>query len=212
MIDAVVFDVGNVLIEFDPKHILTELFPGDEAQAVRGDIMRLLFMDPIWLAMDRGTIDMESVARQFAQRHPRLADPMDLLLNRWTDHIQPIAQSVLLLERLKKEGYKLYALTNFAAKPFEQVRKRYGFFELFEGCVVSAEERLLKPDLEIYRRLMERYGLSAERVLFVDDSVANVEAAMHLGMHALVFKNNTLPIEKLLGLGVDEGGQANDER
>ncbi len=211
MIDAVVFDVGNVLIEFDPRNILAKLFPGDEAQGVRRDMMQLLFRDPIWLAMDRGTVTMETVAEQFAQRYPHLTDEMNLLLNRWTEQVQPISQSIELLKRLKERGYKVYALTNFAGKPFEQVKRRYDFFELFDGCVVSAEEYLLKPDLEIYRRLLERYGLTAEKVLFIDDSVANVEAAMYLGMQAHVFKNDTRPIEEMLGLDGAMNGTVNDE-
>ena len=109
-------------------------------------------------------------------------------------------RSVDLLKRLKGEGYGIYGLTNWSAETIPLVYSKYNFFQLFDGIVVSGEEKVIKPDPKIYRILLERYNLTAENTLFIDDNSANIETAKQLGFQTIVFddfKNVSLQISVL---------------
>ena len=113
-----------------------------------------------------------------------------------------IPDTVELLRKLKAGGYAIYGLTNWSAETIGYAYERFDFFKLFDGIVVSGEERLLKPDSRIYQILLDRYNLQADESIFIDDSPANVEAAAKLGFKAVLFddiSNVTEKIQELLG-------------
>ncbi len=184
-VESVLFDVGNVLIRFDPDYILENLF---EDAAVRKGVKRTLFLDPLWLALDRGTEQPGHVARILGERYPDLAWAYEKLMEEWIDFAPAMDESVKRLERLKGEGYRLYVLSNFARQAFYSVAGRNPFFKLFDGIMISAEQHLLKPDLEIFRRAAKDFHLTPSRTLFIDDSAGNVEAAGFLGFQTLLFR------------------------
>lgn len=186
-IEAVVFDVGAVLLEWNPRHLYRRLFDGDEAKV---EWFLSTVCPPAWnVEQDRGRTVSEAEAEAIA-RHPDWADAIGAFYSRFQEMIpHAIEGTVATLETLKRAGYPVYGLTNFSAETFPPTRERFGFFALFDGIVVSGEEKLIKPDPEIYRRLIERHGLVPARTAFVDDSHRNVEAARELGLHAHRFED-----------------------
>ncbi len=180
--DTVVFDIGNVLIEWDPRHLYRTLFEGYE------DLMEH-FLDnvctPAWnLEQDRGRPWDEAVALLTAE-HPDCAELIRAYHERWEEMVPgPVDGTPDLLLALKERGVPLYAITNFSADKLALTRRRFDFLNLFDGVVVSGEEGLLKPDPAIYRLLLERYGLEAAGCLFIDDTPENAEAARAVGMAA----------------------------
>lgn len=176
-----VFDVGNVLIEWDPRHLYRRIFP-DPAR-MEWFLAEVCTND--WnVEQDRGRTFADAVAHLTA-KHPDLADEIRAYDERWPEMVPgAIADSVALLERLRAGGTRTFAITNFSAEKFPLARRRFSFLNGFEGVIVSGEERLLKPEPAIYRTLLDRHGLAAADCLFIDDSPKNVEGARAVGMHA----------------------------
>ena len=181
---AVVFDLGGVLIDWDPRYLYRKLLP-DEA-AVEEFLATVC--TPEWNdEQDRGRPFAEGVA-ELVERHPVHAAAITAYHERWTEMLGGgIAGSVELLAELRKAGVPLYALTNWSAETFGIARERYQFLEWFDGVLVSGEERMSKPDPAIFRLLLDRFGLDPRTAFYVDDSPANVAAAGELGFDAVRF-------------------------
>lgn len=185
VLNAVIFDVGNVLVEWDPRHLYRDLFDGDEI-LMEDFLANVCTME--WNAeQDRGRSWAEGVAVLTAER-PDCAELIRAFDECWTAMVPgSIDGSVALLEQLKERGTPLYALTNFSAEKYAETAQRFDFFGLFDGVVVSAHERLLKPDPALYQVLFDRYGVDPARTGFIDDSPANVATARQLGLTAWRF-------------------------
>jgi 2-haloacid dehalogenase len=183
-----VFDVGNVLIRWDPRNLYRKLI-ADEAE--REDFLARI-CSPEWnLEMDRGRAFAEGVAERVAlfPQHEALIRAFD---ERWLETLDgAVEESVAILEELRAAGVKTYAITNFSREKFAVTRTRYSFLGGFEGIIVSAHEQLLKPDPRIYAVLCERHGLAPADCIFIDDSLANVEGARAFGMQGHHFKTAT---------------------
>lgn len=175
-----VFDIGNVLIDWDPRHLYRSIF----ADPARMEWFLAEVCTSEWnLEQDRGRPFAEAVAERIAL-FPDLAAEIRAFDERWHDMVPgAIAGSVELLEALRAGGVPLFAITNFSAEKFALARQRFDFLNGFEGVVVSGEERVLKPAPAIYRTLLDRHGLVAGDCLFIDDSLKNVEGARAVGMH-----------------------------
>lgn len=182
----VVFDIGNVLIEWDPRHLYRKIF----TDADRMEWFLTEVCTPDWnLEQDRGRLFADAVAL-LTKDHPDLAEEIAAYDARWAEMVPgAITGSVELLEGLRANGVRNFAITNFSHEKFAEARKRFGFLNGFEGVIVSGEEKVIKPDPAIYRLLLDRYGLTAGECLFIDDSPKNVESARAIGMHAHHFKN-----------------------
>ena len=182
---VVVFDIGNVLIEWDPTHLYGRLFPG------RPDAMAW-FLDTIctaaWnLEQDGGRSWAEGVGL-LAARYPEWRAEIEAYDRRWHEMIpRPIEGSVALLHRLKAAGVPLYAITNFSREKYVETFARFPFLALFKGVIVSGHERLLKPHAPIFALLCSRYGVAPEQCVFVDDNPDNVEGARQSGFAAIRF-------------------------
>ena len=181
---AVVFDLGGVLIDWDPRYLYRKLL-ADEA-AVEEFLATVC--TPEWNAeQDRGRPFAEGVA-ELVERHPAHAAAIAAYHERWPEMLGgEIAGSVEVLAELRAAGMPLYALTNWSAETFVVARERFGFLAWFDGVLVSGEERLIKPDPRFFRLLPERFGLDPEATFYVDDSEANVAAARELGIDAVRF-------------------------
>ena len=182
MIQTIVFDIGNVLIDFHPMPYVRRLL-GDEATADR--VTPLVFRSDEWLMLDRGTISQDEAAARIAGRNPELAQAIHTVFDNWMPLMTPIEPTVELLSRLKGAGYRLYYLSNFHVLAFAWLLERRPFFRQFDGGVVSYEVHSLKPEPEIYQELLRRYDLQAEHCLFLDDMHDNVDTARTLGMQAI---------------------------
>jgi 2-haloacid dehalogenase len=180
----VVFDIGNVLLRWDPRFLYERIF--DDRSKMESFLSEIC--TPEWnLELDRGGRFDEAVATLSA-KHPNFEAEIRAFDERWLEMIpHAITDNVAVLAGLKAAGRPVYAITNFSAEKFLVARENFPFLDDFDGVVVSAQERLLKPDAAIYQVLFLRYGLRAHDCVFIDDSAANIETALTLGMQAIHF-------------------------
>jgi 2-haloacid dehalogenase len=179
---AVVFDLGGVLIDWDPRYLYRKLL-ADEA-AVEEFLATIC--TPEWNdELDRGRPFAEGVA-ELAERYPAHAAAITAYHERWPEMLGgAIGGTVELVAELRAGGVPVYALTNWSAETFGIARERYEFLDWFDGVVVSGEERMIKPEPAIFQVLLDRFGLDPAATFYVDDSEANVEAARRLGFDAV---------------------------
>jgi len=185
MIDTVIFDVGNVLIEWDPEHLYRKLIPD---QVERSHFLANI-CTPEWnVQQDLGRSWAEAIS-ELSTRHPDKHDLITAYSERWHEMVPgEISGTVEILEELKSAGVPLYAITNFSNEKFAETKTRFPFLATsFLDTVVSAEERIIKPDLRIFEILIERNRLNANACVFIDDSEKNIEAADQTGLNAVHF-------------------------
>jgi 2-haloacid dehalogenase len=186
--DAVVFDLGGVLLDWNPRYLYRRLID-DEAEMERflGEVCTMEWH----AAHDRGVPVAESCAA-LAAAHPEYAD----LINAWGERSEemiagPIGGTVEILEELLQQGVRCYALTNMERETYPLRRQRFPFMGRFAGTVVSSYEGVAKPDPEIFHRLLDRFGLEPGRTIMIDDSPPNIQTAASLGMVAVRFTSPT---------------------
>lgn len=183
-IDAVLFDVGNVLLEWDPRHLYRKIFVTGGGQPDEERIEHFLSAvctTPWHVQHDLG----RTIAEQFAElkpRHPERHDEIDAFYSRFQEMIPgPLEEIVAAKRTMKSAGIPVYGLTNFGAETFAETRTRFPFLNEFDDVVVSGEEGLVKPDPRIFELCIARFGLTPKRTLFIDDSARNIAAADGLG-------------------------------
>jgi 2-haloacid dehalogenase len=208
--EAVVFDLGGVLIDWDPRYLYRSIFDGDEAAMER---FLAEVTTPAWNAeQDAGRTWREAIDALIAL-HPDRRDLIVAYDERWAEMLGgAIEGTVAVLADLRAAGTRLAALSNWSAEKFPIARARYRFLDWFETIVVSGEVGIAKPDPRIFRHLLELTGLVAEATVYVDDVPANVAVAEDLGMVGLRFRDpGTLRDDlRRLGLAItdDERDQA----
>ena len=185
-IEAVVFDIGGVLLDWNPRYLYRQLF--DDEQEMEHFLSEICTLE--WHEEhDRGK-PFEVSCAELASLHPEYTEMIYAWGRRSEEMIAgPIEETVEILGRLKAAGVPCYALTNMETETFPLRVKRFPFMSWFDGVVVSAFEGVVKPDPEIFRRLLERFELTAESTLFVDDSQRNVDAARDAGIQAVLFES-----------------------
>ena len=199
MPQTVVFDLGGVLIDWNPRYLYRKLLE-DEA-AVEHFLATIC--TPAWNEQqDAGRPFTEAVAHLTAQ-WPQEAALIAAYYDRWTEMLGgPIHETVDVLAALHQRRVPLFALTNWSAETFPHVLGRYDFLDWFRGIVVSGQEKMKKPDRRLYQLLLDRYGLAAHDTVFIDDSPANVAAAREIGLHGLRFTTAQALRRALEGLGL----------
>jgi len=200
MLSTIIFDLGGVLIDWNPEYVFREVIPNPER--------RRYFFENIctheWnIEQDAGR-SLEEATALLVDQWPEWETEVRAYYGRWEEMLGgPIAETVELLRELRDLGtHRLLALTNWSAETFPVALERYDFLDWFEGIVVSGTERTRKPFADIYHRLLERYGIPAEEAVFIDDSLQNVEAAQAIGMQGIHFQNADHLQEALRGYGV----------
>ena len=183
-IDAVVFDVGNVLLKWQAQELLTRLVP--ERPDLHKELTRRVFKSPYWCMRDRGSATVEEVIDAMSSGNAEIAPYVRRVMTKWID-LPAIPEGVEALKKCKEHGVKLYALTNYADREFAYACEQHEFFRLFDGFVVSGRVHMVKPAQDIYGHLIETFGLEPARTLFIDDSPANIEAALHCGWQGLCY-------------------------
>ena len=184
--NCVIFDIGGVLMYFDTRALTAALTESGEDAAL---LHREVFEDIDWITMDRGGSEAEALERMKGRLPRRLHAPADRLIARWDEYLFPIPEMNALARELDALGIPLYLLSNTPDR-FYRFRERIPVWPLMKGALLSFEERLLKPDPEIYRRLFSRFGLPPEECFFVDDSQANIEAARWCGMKGCLYRGD----------------------
>jgi haloacid dehalogenase superfamily, subfamily IA, variant 3 with third motif having DD or ED len=192
MLKSIVFDMGNVLRDFDPMYALNALV---EKQEDRTLLLNTIFKSDEWLQRDAGRLSRAQALRIWQSRLPqRLHEAADVVFEKWCEYMPNFDDMTALVKQLHENGYPIYLLSN-ASDAFETFKHTMDAFPFMDGAIVSYAYGVLKPDERIYRILFETYGLNPEECYFVDDSKANVEAAEELGMRGYCYKEDT---EKLI--------------
>lgn len=195
MIRNIVFDMGNVLVTFDPDSIARHFIPDpQDAQTVS----QALFGGPGWVRLDAGAAREEEVlAQACAQLPSRLHQPCRTVLECWHQQLPVIPGSLELAQRLKGAGLGLYLCSN-ASDRFQAYQHTIPALSLMDGLVVSAFERCLKPHPQIYRTLFQRFSLHPQECYFIDDRQDNLQGARALGMEGYLFDGNYPKLERHL--------------
>jgi 2-haloacid dehalogenase len=186
-IKAILFDFGNVLIEWNPRHVYRRYFPNDEP-AMEQFFQEVDFME--WNAQqDKGRTFAEGVAL-LSREFPQYAPLIQAYHDNWKDSIGGSFEgTVEIMKRLKQAGYFLYGLSNWSAETFPLVRNRFVFFELLDDIILSGEVGQIKPHPEIYEIALKRIGRPAAECLFIDDALANIEQARKMGFAVIHFQS-----------------------
>ncbi|MGI9591888.1 MAG: HAD family hydrolase [Myxococcota bacterium] len=184
---AVVFDLGGVLVDWDPRHLYRKLFAGDEP-AMEHFLTHVC--TPEWNEeLDAGRPFAEATAA-LQRRFPEHAELIAAFWERWDEMCPgPVAGGPHLLHEVKAEGLPVYALSNWSAETWPRVQHRFAFLSAFDGIVISGAVGVKKPDAAIYRHLIEAYALEPAATLFIDDSARNVEGARRVGLQAIRFES-----------------------
>lgn len=199
MIHNIVFDIGNVLTDFRWKEFLVD--KGFDGEMIRR-IARASVESPLWKEIDRGEWDREKLMQEFIKLDPEIEAELRSAYNDVHGMVSPRAYAIPWIKELKEKGYGVYYLSNFSDKAYVDCADALEFIPYTDGGILSYRERIVKPEPEIYRLLLERYGLKAEECVFLDDLEVNVEAARKEGFAGIVFKTKEQAEEELARLGV----------
>lgn len=201
-IKNVVFDLGGVMINYNPRQFIADLGYDKE----KGDVLcDAIFHDPAWVDMDRGINTTYHMAvEKFVEHHPELEfEIRDFFKPNWMEVYKVKEDTEQILYNWVAQRCDIYILTNYAADGFEYVWNKFPFFRKAKGAVCSSLVHCIKPEPEIYQILLDRYGLVPEETVFIDDYPPNIEAAEKLGIHGFVFTNPTDIRNRLVELGVE---------
>ncbi len=205
MIKNIVFDMGNVVIRFDPDAFIERFGVGGEDKKT---LLLEIFRSPEWVMMDRGTLTDEQAADILCPRVPEhLREIARKLIALWDRPIIEIEGIYPLIEELKGLGYGIYLLSNASCRQ-PDYWQRVPAAKFFDGTLISYSVKLIKPMPEIYEKFFETFGLKREECFFIDDSPANIEAGLYVGMPGVVFHNDIKRLRRQLraaGVMVKEG-------
>lgn len=204
MIRNVLFDMGNVLIHFNRQVFLDRLDICEEDKLL---LMREVFLSVEWVQMDRGTLTEPEAEIRMCRRLPQhLHDAVHSLVSQWDEPMMPIAGMAELVEELKQAGYGIYLLSNASLRQHEYWKKIPGW-QFFDGKIISADEKVMKPHPDYYLRALERFHLIPQECIFIDDVSANIEGAMYCGIPGIVFHGDVQLLRRQLraaGLPIKE--------
>jgi 2-haloacid dehalogenase len=185
--DAIVFDLGGVVVDWQPRYLYQTLI-SDPAELEY--FLKEVCNGPWMLLTDGGTHDWPTATAELSAKFPQYKDHIEAFRPRWHEMMRgEIAETVAILERLKAQGQRLLGLTNWATDTYDESLHRLPGLQLFEDVVVSGREKLRKPDAAIFQLLSRRYGIDPARSIFIDDNRNNVDAAARLGFDALFFSS-----------------------
>lgn len=208
-VSAVVFDLGNVLIPWDPSQLYRKIF----ADPKKVDwFLREVCSDAWNLEIDRGRPFAEAIAEAIS-RHPEEREAIAAWQSRWAEMLGDAdPDAVALVQELKLAGTPLYVLSNWSDETFPLAEARYPFLAWFDGLVISGREKVVKPEPEIYRRLIQRCACPAPEIVFIDDREHNVAAARDMGITALLYRGPDRLRSDLRAIGLPLGAHSAGER
>lgn len=186
MIRNFIFDLGGVLIDFDPDKTLKALYAPEDAAFIKKNV----FQTREWSEIDRGVLTPdEAFSHLSSQMEPAVFHKMMDMVNNWGNYMPPFEDTFDFVKKVKAAGYKIYLLSNIPLY-FYSIKDSIPALSLFDGFVISAEEKVIKPDPAIFRVLLERFGLKAEECVFIDDMPRNTRGAEACGLHGCCFSNH----------------------
>jgi putative hydrolase of the HAD superfamily len=183
---SIIFDLGGVVLQWNPDAIVANFY-ADELS--RSAAKREIFQHTDWLELDRGILQEPEAIQRFHERTGRPLEEMSALMQATRDSLQPIPETLQILEDLARRGIPLYCLSNMAASTADYLRRHHTFWSLFRGIVISGEIKLMKPDPEIFEHIARRFDLTPHNTVFIDDNFPNIRSAAALGFRTLLFEN-----------------------
>ncbi len=199
-IQTVIFDLGGVLIHWDPMIVYRQIFPTEEKAK--------WFLENIctyeWNLQHDAGQKLQVGMERLSQEYPEWKEEIFAYYGRWEEMLGGIFDGTveILKECIDNPGLQVVALTNWSAETFPIAKERFDFLHWFEGIVVSGEEKVRKPDPKIYEIILERYNIKPESSVFIDDSLPNIEQAKQMGIKGIHFKSPEKLREELTLLGV----------
>ncbi|MDA9676571.1 HAD family phosphatase [Flavobacteriaceae bacterium] len=196
-IETIIFDLGGVLVDWNPEYVYLNEFNGDRKKMQ-------WFFDNIctssWNEEQDGGYPMADATEERINLFPKYKKLIKMFYGRWEEMLKgEIGETVEILHKLKRKKYKLIALTNWSAETFPVAVKKFKFLKLFDGIVVSGKVKMLKPFPEIYNYTLKKYGLIANKSIFIDDRISNVDGAIKCGINGIQFvspKNLIIALKK----------------
>lgn len=198
MIKNIVFDVGKVLVSFEPRQYLENLGYDEQTQKAVYDAM---FGHTLWNETDRGVMSDEELIDGFTANAPAYGEQIREAYQKVGDTIELLPHTMKWITSLKERGYCLYIISNYGKYAYEQTKHKMEFLPYMDGTIFSYRYKIIKPDLKIYEQLLKEYHLNAEECVFIDDRLKNVEAAKEAGYQGIQFRDYAqakLELDKLL--------------
>lgn len=187
MTTAIIFDLGGVLIDWNPAYVFDKLITDEDKR--RRFFAEICTSD--WNEEQDAGRSLKEATELLVNRHPEWKEYIEAYYGQWEEMLGgPIHETVEVFRELKESGrYRLYALTNWSAELFPIALDRYAFLHWFDGRVVSGEEKMRKPFPEFYQLTLDRFGLRPEEVVFIDDNLRNIEAASRMDIPSIRFES-----------------------
>ena len=184
-IKAIIFDLGGVLLDWDPRHLFRRYFPNDP-RAMEDFLAEVDFYE--WNAQqDKGRTFAEGIA-ELATQFPQYTHLIQAYFDHWEESVsEPIAGTVDVLHRLKQDGWPLFGLSNWSSETYPRILKKYPFFDQFDNILFSGDAKLAKPDPAFFNLLLIKTGYAAHECVLIDDSPINVSTAKQLGFLSIRF-------------------------
>ncbi len=198
MIKNIVFDLGSVLMQFNPLEYLEKFEFGEKTKKT---LYKIIFKSRDWIEYDRGIYRHNTdLIKKIVKENPDLENEIKLVLQKdWVKMHTIKRDTAEFLKELKEQGFKIYILSNISEDTYKFV-SQFDFFSLVDGGVYSCEVHICKPDIEIYEKLLEKYNLQAKETIFIDDIFDNVKSANELGINAIQFTTLDEVKQKVKGL------------
>ena len=187
-IDTIVFDLGGVLIDWNPAYVYKEVFNGDQQKV---DWFLNTICTSAWNVEQDAGRSFKDATQLLVDQYPEYEEWIRIYYDRWEDMLGgAIPETVSILDNLKKNNsHSLYALTNWSAEGFPVALERYDFLQHFKGIIVSGEEKTRKPYPKIYEILLDRYQINPHQSIFIDDNFENIKAAEKFGINGIHFES-----------------------
>jgi putative hydrolase of the HAD superfamily len=183
----VVMDLGGVMLEWNPDHLLTRFEPDRE---LRGQLRARIFGHD-WHLFDRGRLTEGELIERLMLCTGQTRELLIEIVAAVRESLLEKPETVKFVRALRQRGFDIYCLSNMPGPVYEHLRRRHTFWDVFRGVVISGESQMMKPEPEIYLHLLERFGLKPAECVFIDDLQANVDAAKGVGLHAIRFQDAT---------------------
>lgn len=199
MIKNIVFDLGMVLVSFNWREYLDSL--NFHREIKERMIEKALSNITVWNEHDRGVLSDEEFIKFASKEAPEIKYPLRQYMSRVGQICKEYPYATEWISSLKQRGYQVYVLSNYGKTPYKYAQAHFSFLDKVDGAVISSEVKFVKPELEIYQCLLEKYHLKAEETVFLDDREDNIEAAQRCGIHGIVFQGyekGKEELEKLL--------------
>lgn len=200
MIRNIIFDIGNVLTDFRWKGFMFDK-GFDESTVDR--IAKATVLSQVWCEVDRGVWTDEQLLNAFIQNDPGIEKELRIVFESFEGMVTIRDYAIPWVQELKAKGYQIWYLSNFSYKVEVECADCLAFLPYMDGGILSYQDKLIKPDHAIYELLLSRYGLKAEECVFLDDTLANVEAAEEVGIHGIHFTTKEQAVADLRKLGVN---------